>query len=382
MKKRKYIFKCMTCIFCLFIFGIVVCNVIKKDRTFSEQENRMLAEKPTITWKNITSGKFMKQYETYQSDQFVGRDMWMKVKTGAQTMLGKRESNGVFKGKQNTLMERIVSDEGEYVEENLKAIQAFADKNYDRKTYFLLAPNAANVWEERLPGFAETNDQSKEILAVKNTLKNYVSWIDAESALKKHKGEEIFYHTDHHWTSLGAYYAFQEAKNVMGLDEKWDEQIKSYPVTADFNGTLSAKSGYETNYEEVISVYFSEKEGTEVVVQDLESGEKRGTLYDVSKLNGKDKYAVFLGGNFGALDIQTTSEAKEKLLILKDSYANCFIPFLVPYYREIIVVDPRYYYGDLQSLIDDNNIDSILYLYNANTFFSDNNISVVLQPEK
>ena len=66
------------------------------------------------------------------------------------------------------------------------------------------------------------------------------------------------------------------------------------------------------------------------------------------------------------------------LLMFKDSYANCFIPFLTPYFKEIVVVDPRYYYEDVQELIEAEEVTDVLYLYNANTFFTDNSLTYVL----
>lgn len=376
---RKWIFRIMALIFSLIIFGTTVLSHTSKDKKFSERENRMLAEKPEITLEGIADGRFMKQYETYQSDQFPGRDWLMQIKTQSQLLLGKKESNGVWKGKDHALLEAIADDSGENVKENLNAVKKFAGQNPERTFYFLLAPNAANIWEDRLPVFSNVLDQNEEIKKVKKELEGSVNWIDASGALKKHKAEDIYYKTDHHWTTLGAYYAFQEAQRVMAADESEQINLKPHAVTDSFNGTLASKSGYETGYREPIYVYLPEKETTKMVVQDLDTGEKRTSLYDSSKLEGKDKYAVFLGGNSGILKIRTTSEKRKSLLIFKDSYANCFIPFLVPYYHEIFVVDPRYYYGEVQSLIEENRIDSILFLYNANTFFGDSSLSGVLE---
>ena len=148
-----------------------------------------------------------------------------------------------------------------------------------------------------------------------------------------------------------------------------------------FNGTLSSTSGYETGYEEPIYIYAPDnlKNATEAVVNNVNEKKKTATLYDTSKLKGKDKYALFLGGNYPILDIKTTADSTDRLLIIKDSYANSLIPFLIPYYREIVVVDPRYYYDDIEKVMKKDNITSVLFLYNGNTFVKDNSISGVLQ---
>ena len=240
-------------------------------------------------------------------------------------------------------------------------------------------PDAAEIWKEKLPAFAVTEDQSAQLDRLRAELPDTMQWIDAGAALEEHKDEAIYYNTDHHWTSLGAYYAFQNAKEVLGLDEAYAETYTPYAVTNSFNGTLAARSGYERGQQETIYIYFPDGENpVEAVVHDVENGQKTASLYASEKLEEKDKYAVFLGGNSPLLDIRTTSDSTETLLIFKDSYANCFIPFLIPYYRQILVVDPRYYYGNVQELIDENQIANILFLYNANTFFTDNSLSGVL----
>ena len=111
----------------------------------------------------------------------------------------------------------------------------------------------------------------------------------------------------------------------------------------------------------------TDSQSVEYTVLNVDSGEKTATFYDISYLETRDKYAMFLGGNHAELKIQTTSQSEKNLLVMKDSYANCFIPFLVQNYRTIIVVDPRYYLGDIDQLISDEGITDILFLYNAET---------------
>lgn len=384
-KKRKRRIRQLTVrltagLFLAAIFGLAFLNCILPDRKFSEQENRILEQKPRLSLSSAMDGSYMEKYEAYQSDQFAGRDAWIEISTDLELLLGRRESNQVFKGKDHYLLEDLESDQGTNVQENIRAIHSFSEKNRNLQQYFLIAPNAAEIWKNKLPAFAVTENQQEQLNKLRESLPEDVIWIDAYGALEQHKEEEIYYHTDHHWTSLGAWYAFEEAKKDMELNETYTEPLISCAVTDSFNGTLSARSGYERGYRELIHIYFPDGESsTQVVVHDVEKGEKRASLYVPEKLKEKDQYGVFLGGNSPLLDIQTTSESPEKLLIFKDSYANCLIPFLVPYYRQILVVDPRYYYGDIQTLLEENQVGSILFLYNANTFFTDNSLSGVLE---
>ncbi len=379
-RAKRMIYRIITLLFAAVVFGFSAGNLIKKDREYSETENRMLEQKPSVSISGIADGSYMEKYETYQADQFAGRDTWMEIKTGMELLLGKRESNGVFLGEDGVLMEELSDDSGKNVAENLEEINNFAARNEGINFYFLLAPNAAQVWKEKLPAFAVTEDQEKQFAGVQQELSESIQWVDALGVLQEHKDEEIYYHTDHHWTSLAASYVFEGLRDVMQLDETYITPLKPYAVTNDFQGTLSAKSGYERRAKETIYAYLPEDgQDTGLVVYDVEAGEKTASLYDTDKLNERDKYGVFLGGNSPLLDIQTVSDSQRKLLIFKDSYANCMIPFLVSSFRQIEVVDPRYYYGDVQTLIEENDITDVLFLYNGNTFFTDNSLSGVLK---
>ena len=369
---------------CAFLFLgalILSCgvNLMHKDRQMSEKEMRMLAQKPELSLSGIASGRFMKQYEEYVSDQFAGRDTWVRLKTFADSVAGRTEEGGVFKGKDHYLMEDVaVADEND-LKENLDAMKNFKERYPDIQMHMMLVPNAANVMEDKLPAFAVTANQSRQISRVKAELGDSYDWIDAEKVLDAHKDEAIYYHTDHHWTSLGAWYAFQGAKTQLGLDKSEEIKMKAYAVSDSFNGTLSAKSGYETDYKEPIYIYLPKSaDAPQVAVNYVEEQKKSASMYDSSKLDERDQYSVFFGGNHAMIDIQSTQTEKRRLLVFKDSYANCFLPLLAPYYREIVVIDPRYYTGKLSSVMSDKQFDDVLFLYNANTFFEDRMLAGVL----
>lgn len=365
------------------VMMVIFCgvNLATGDREFSSKENRALEQKPKLTVSGIESGRWMNQYESYVSDQFAGRDFWVSLKSRIDLLAGKRKSNGVFKGKDNYLLEDISRPNETQLKMNLTAMKKFQKQYKDIPMYMMLVPNAANIEADKLPHYAVTEDQDMQFSKIKNSLGTSFNWVDVESTLKKHKSEEIYYHTDHHWTTLGAYYGYQALAKAMKYDTSKAPVMKSYAVTNAFNGTLSATSGYETGYEEPMYIYAPEdlKKAPQVVVNNINEKKKTATLYDTSKLKEKDKYALFLGGNYPILDIRTTADTTDRLLMIKDSYANSVIPFLTSYYREIIVIDPRYYYDDISNVMEKNKITSVLFLYNGNTFVQDNSISGVLQ---
>lgn len=381
MKKRQFSVNHAAALLFIGMLAVIsIFNFITKDKEFSDKENRVLEQKPQLTVSGIESGRFMDQYEAYKSDQFAGRNLWVSLKTRMDLLAGKRESNGVFKGKDSYLLEDIAQADEEQLTRNLEAMKSFRKKYPGKSFYMLLVPNAANVLSDKLPSFAVTEDQPEQFQEIQKQLGEDFTWVDVQKTLKKHKDKSIYYHTDHHWTTLGAYYAYAELAKAMELDTSKSPELKPYAVTGDFNGTLSAVSGYESGFKEPIYIYSAEKvkENPEVVVNYVEEQRKTATLYDSSRLKERDKYAVFLGGNYPIISIKTAGESKERLLLIKDSYANCLIPFLLPYYREIIVIDPRYYSGNINKVMQENRIGSVLFLYNGNTFMEDNSISGVL----
>lgn len=381
MKKKKkslLFFRDMAIIFVVLIFILTILNLLKKDQSFSESENRMLAEKPKFSVERLMQGKYTDNFETYVNDQFIFRDFFVKIKTTTDYLLGKREENHVFLGKKGYLIEDFTEPDKANMEANEEAILSFSKEQSQLKQYMLLTPTAISILDDYLPVFARGNNQRSVISSFQEALnESPIEMIDVEEALLENKEKGVFYKTDHHWTTLGAYTAFEEAANIMGLQTE-TVSYESNIVTYDFQGTLSAKSGFRTDEKEKMEVYLPKSGGVSYVVNYVDEQEKTTTLYNTEKLKERDKYAMFLNGNHSLIKISTTSDSGERLLIFKDSYANSFIQFLLPYYREIVVVDPRYYYEDIRELIDEEEISQILYLYNANTFFEDNTLRTVL----
>lgn len=366
-------------VLCMIVFFLL--NLIVSDKEMSEEENRMLARMPRLTWSSLVSGDFMSKYETYLADQFAGRNFWRSMKVGLSSLGGSKKEEDVLIGREDYLLEEIVTPDQEVLMENLEAIRQFVKKNHDVRMHMLLVPNAANVMTERLPAFATVADQSRMLFQVKRELGEELEWLDAAEALKKHADEKIYYKTDHHWTSLGAFYTFSGIAEQMNIKEDVSSGFVSYPVSTTFNGMLAAKSGCNLDVKEEIYIYVPRDMDNDVVVNYIDEQRKTASLYDSSKLKTRDQYAVFLGENTSVIDIKTVSESRRRLLLIKDSYANCFVPFLTPYFREIVLVDPRYYSGTIEDIMDTYRISDVLFLYSGNTFFQDNNLKGVLSGE-
>ena len=374
---RKLAAKLHLCTALVILFMIVLltaANVFSKDRKMSEKENRNLAAVPEVSLDRIVSGRFMEDFETYLSDQFVCRDLWVSAKTFLDSFTGKNYANGVYKGKDGYLIEDAAVPSEEQVQDNIAAINTLADSG-DAAVYTMIVPNAVSILPDKLPAFAPVRSQEQDLASFRSRLSANVQDINVEKVLSAHRDEDIYYRTDHHWTTTGAYYAFTAAAASLGLDA---DQIKYniYKVSNDFKGTMASASGYACK-PDTIEVYVPETSSVQYVIEYVEEQKKSASVYQSAQLETYDKYTFFLGGNSPLMRIKTTNEDGGRLLLVKDSYANCFLPFLIPYYKEIVVVDPRYYYEDIFTEIENEEITDILFLYNANTFFTDNSISGV-----
>ena len=380
-RQRKVQEKLVGIIFILTLFLFLIINVIVPDREKSVQENRMLATKPKFRLSSLISGDYDEKFEAYMDDQFVGRDMWRKLKVMVDRIGGSRLENSVYIGTNGQLLEQIEVADENHLAANIKAIKSFSESQSKIPVRMMLVPDAANVLNHSLPALAKPEDQTQMFSMVRKDLGDSVEWIDVSTELNKHKTEKIYYKTDHHWTTLGAFYAFQAAAPSLGIEGDLSGKYVSYAVSDSFNGMLASKSGVNLGEKEQIDIYVPTEEDTDLIVDYVDEGKRSTSLYDSSKLKEKDQYTVFLGGNSSLLDIRTVSTSTKRLLLVKDSFANSFIPFLTPYYREIVVVDPRYYSGTINDLMDSYRISEVLFLYSGNTFFKDNNISGVFAVE-
>ena len=379
LRNYRLFFHRLGLLFFLLLIIVLVSSIILPDTGFSEKENRVLASRPALKLDQLVSGGYEKQFETYENDQFPLRDMWITLKATTDRLMGKVEENGVYLGKNGYLMEAFNAPSQTQYDATVNAMTSFAQKHPDLKQYALIAPNSVNILKSNLPAFAPADDQNPWIDKLKDSLTSAgVTFIDIRDTFTDHKTEDLYYHTDHHWTTLGAYYAYLQAAAVMGIDTSSDSYDKA-PVSQTFKGTLSAKSGFRSSETDELDVFLPNGDNTlSSVVNYVDEQKKSASFYDTSKLNTRDKYALFFGGNHAQIKISTPTESNNTLLVLKDSYANSFVPFLAQHYRKIIMIDPRYYYGDLEQLLQVENVQEVLYLYNANTFFADTSLELAL----
>ena len=259
-------------IFILSLFLVLIVNFILPDKEQSEEENRMLETLPAPGLTSIMSGDFMEQWESYMSDQFVGRNLWRSLKVGLNRLGGSRMENGVYIGRDGQLLEDIAAPDQELFSKNIKAVKSFADAYPDIPATVMLIPDAACILSDSLPAFATVEDQRQMFSMVERGLGDSVNWVDAYSILNKHKTEKLYYKTDHHWTTQGAFYVFREAAASLGIEGDVSDDYVSYTVTDSFNGVLASKSGVGLNEKEKIDIYVPTEGDDDVVVNYVDEG--------------------------------------------------------------------------------------------------------------
>lgn len=354
----------------------LVGGLILPDKTYSETENRNLSAFPSFSVENILSGNFMNKFESYLSDQFVNRDTVVALKTAMSYALGNREVNDVYIGKSNRLYEvPSVYNEND-VKTKIEAVNAFSEKFDVENKYFILVPNALHIIPENLPPLLKCEDQSLHINKIYSMLNKDFFCVDSAAVLSQAENRESLYlRTDHHWTADAAKVVFDEFSRCADLDCS-DITYKYVDISNSFSGTLASSSGIDDFTDNLSAVVPEGIEGT-FIVHNYETQEKKSTFFDLEKLNTKNQYEVFFGGNFSRIRIYTKNVNAKNLLIFKDSYANCFIPMLIPHYENIVVIDPRYFSGRIEDIMADFNFTDVLFLYNLNTFLEDTSLAEI-----
>ena len=373
-KKMDYTkFECVSAfVVTVILFVVSLLSLIGKDREYSENENRYLTTKPVLSWSSLFDGKFMDDAESYLSDQFLLRDTLVSTRTNIDVFFGKREINGVYIGKKHFLFEKPSEFNEARVKKTTDAMNNLKARNESVNTYIAIAPNSSEILKDYLPSKAPVPDQTEQIKKIYANLPGYTP-VDLCTPLKNAPNpQDLYYKTDHHWTANAVSLAYNEIKRTMNL-ENGSYEYKNLPVTNSFQGTLASSAGI-FSAQDTISIPTCPSDVMYRVTY-VEEERVTTTVFDQSKLNGKSKYEVFFGGNFAQVVIESNSPNDRVLMVVKDSYANSVIPLLIPHFKKIIIVDPRYYNDNIQNIIDSEGVTDCLWLYNANTFLNDTSIA-------
>ena len=366
--------KFLTGLFCAFIGGMLLVSTVLPDREMSETENRYLQQAPTLSLGNITNGTFMSQAEDYTADQIVGRDLWVALKAWCERLSGKQENNGVYFGKADTLLNRVNDPDPDDLQTRLDYVDALVG-NVSVPVYFGLIPSSSAVWADRLPDGAPTADELSYIQQM--YFATGAATVDLAGPLTAHKGEDIYYRTDHHWTSLGAFYGANAIFEALGLEPLELSDYEKTTVTDQFYGTIYSTSGVRWVRPDSIDTYIP-ADGVHVTSW-FGAQPSEGSLYVDHYLSVKDKYSYFLGGQQQPLCVIESDKAPDgpKVLIIRDSYSDSLAPFLTERFSEVHLFDPRNNLTSVKDYVAQNGIDSVIVLYSFQNFATDQNLFVL-----
>ena len=359
--------------FTLFFAALFVLDLVTPDRAYSELENTTLTQRPKLTAVSVDGlNNYFTNYTKYVKDQVFGRDQWISLQSLAETTLfQKTQSGGILLGREHRMFARryrVLPTEERVWNKNLAAVQSLGER-YPGKVSFMLVPSASVLYPEDLPLAAPQMDEEGRIDEAQAALPA-VQFLRVTDALRAHKDEYLYYRTDHHWTTLGAYYAYEQFCEAQGLTP-FDRSAHPVETAENFYGTHYSKARTWNAEPDTITWYDLQNQLTiwNVTAPGQPTEGTQTGLYDTGKLDVYDKYAMFLHGNNGLSRVE--GDGTGKILVIKDSYANSFVPYLTANYAAIDVVDFRNYNYGLDQLIADNDYDAILVLYSYSSFTSD-----------
>ena len=361
--------------FSLFFVGLFVLDIITPDRAYSELENTTLSQRPALSAFTADGlNKYFTAYTKYVKDQVVGRDSWVGLQSTVETkVMQKTQNGGILLGKEHMMFPRtygLVSSETRTLPKNTAALEALCQR-YPGKVNVMLVPAASAIYPENVPAGAPLLDEDSYLDSLSEAVQAAGGrFVDVRQTLSEHKDEYLYYRTDHHWTTLGAYYAYQQLCDALRLTP-FDLSAHTALTAENFYGTHYSKARTPDALPDTITYYDLPNALTIYNVTgpgQPADGETTG-LYDLDKLDVYDKYAMFLHGNNGLSRVK--GDGMGRVLVIKDSYANCFVPYLTANYADIDVVDLRNYNYGLDKLVADNDYDQLLVLYSFDSFKSD-----------
>ena len=354
--------------FFAFIYVFALLFWILPDRDVSPEENRALASAPEFTFSSLADGSFTSDFAAYMADQFPARNFFVGLKAAAERTLLKGQNNGVIFAKDGYLVKRFDNVDEGTLNKNIGCISAFAKaaREGGADVTVAVAGRALDVAESVLPASYGTDSSDRMWDAIEKGFdaKNE-SFVNLKDPLKElfSSGEYVYYKTDHHWTSYGAYNAYSVLASAMDTPASPVSDFTRETASDDFYGTIWSSAG--AKWIEPDTIEFFRFDGDTSLVTDR-GDERFDGLYKTSFLDEKDKYSVFLGGNAAKIDITKEGENRERILVIKDSFFHSVAPFFAKDY-DLVVVDPRYYTGSVAELCRDEEITKILILFNAET---------------
>ncbi len=384
MKQKMHI-ATVVC-FLVVIFGFCAAFFILPDQSFSQEENRSLQTFPRFSFSRLASGDFSSQINEYFADQFPLRNTLVGVKGSVELALGKGENNGVLLGKDGQIAKRMFSIFGggtgtgqeldkcseAHLAEAIAGINR-AGKNASVPVDVLLTGRTLDVAASAFSYPTDYSDAMLELL--RNGISRDVNYLDTVLMYRElyERGEYVYYHTDHHWTTLGAYYAYVEILKSYGMEADiipMERFLREVVATESFYGTTWSAGGMKFVSPDSLELWYLGNESEFTVTAD---GEVLDGFYNLDFLAKKDKYSAFLDGTHDVTTIKkNTEEERQTLVLFKDSFANALAPFLAQHFDLVLLnlSSTRTDYTDLSAYAAEYGADRVLIVYTLGNVMS------------
>ncbi len=384
MNKRKYRLSDIISVLgiLVIIYGFAAAHFIIPDKAFSEDENRTLKTFPEFSADSLVDGSFTADIAAYCTDQMPLRNLFVGTKAALETSMYKNENNGVVLGSDGYIIAKEDYLDPTAADSNVSALTAFAELVGDRPVRIAIAGRSQDVLLSKMPPLYPAAEISDRAVSYVSEGLSTLDTVDLVPPLREHadRGEYVYYRTDHHWTTLGAYYAYAEIMESFNLSPLPLEFFERQTVSEDFYGTTWSKAGMKWIAPDVME-FFKFEGDDNLVCEITDTQTTLEGLYDHSYLDKKDKYSAFIGGNNGRVLIRDTQNPdRETLLLIKDSFAHSVAPFLAAHF-DLDVIDLRYY----KPIINGNptvkqlaeNASRILVLYNIDSIYTKNTLAML-----
>lgn len=358
-------------IFCGALLVMALLLLLLPPGEFSEKEKRYLAGAPELTADTLFSGEFGEKAETYAADHLPARDLLIGINAGLDKLALRQTVKDIYVGNDGRLFERPVTADPQELREKLEQINDFADI-LGREVDFILVPSAGYILRDDIGGLADSYRDRDIIYLTREFCGDKINFINLVSLFENEPDPgALYYRTDHHWTSRGAYLAACEYLSQKGRTVP-REQDFTVETAEGFYGTTYSRSALWLTDSESIELWRGK--GSFTVTNSDDRLPHEGLFY-TEHLSEADKYPVYLGGNHPLIRIENSNpDAEGSILIIRDSYSSCLAGFLAESYKTVVLADLRYYKQPLSKLCEEEGFDDVAVIYSLGNFVSDENI--------
>lgn len=364
-------------VFLIFIYGMALWFLFSPKTDYSSSEKRYLQKFPDANVEKVLSGEFGSEFETFFADQFPQRNTWVGLNAYTALAEGNNGASGVYNCKNGYLINKPVSTDNS-LDKNVGAVVDFA-KTIDAPTTVMLVPSTGYIADDVLPTFHDKYNDDEDISKISSTLsKEKIGFVDLRERFKSEykNGSQLYYKTDHHWTTKGAYTGYQELCKALGITPIDDSTLKkdSYP---DFYGTTYSSSGFWLTPPDNIEIWSNPKNSDKNISVKITEGanvKTSGSMYFTDHLKEDDKYPVFIDGNHALTEITNTNAKNGTILLIKDSFSHSLAPFLAENYSKVVLVDLRYYKESVSQLVSTYSPEQVVVLYGIDNLATDTDI--------